>query len=766
VVYVRSEDTGSRRLLRTVTRRRALAAVAGGLFGTTLLTTPVEAQQDDRERWAFRTDGLVRSSPTVSGGTVFIGSLDSMLYAVTAEAGTRSWTFDTDGRIRSSPTVVDETVFVGSGDSNLYALDDETGDQQWAFRTSSSIWSSPTVVDETVFVGSDDGTLYAVDAETGKQQWTFETDDGVWSSPTVADGTVFVGSDDGTLYAVGAETGDLRWNVRTGGPIVSSPTVTDGTVFVGSDDSNVYAVSTQAGERRWTFETGGRVFSSPTVADGTVFVGSDDGNVYALDAETGNQRWAFDTAGGVWSSPTVADGTVFVGSFDSNLYAVDTRTGEQLWAFATNERVFSSPTVVDGTVFIGSSDGNLYAVDAGVSGSSEGSRTLLGTKGHHDEWQYAEQSISMANTASYLSRVRNEYRNNYYMSRIRANPERAVVVTGSTGGAVAIGAYTYLSLQRRLNASEHSVADASPPTAEDAPTTSATETEASAPSTGDTEQGSSDTTSPAEEYRVEAKEAIEAAGTEDAESIKGEQSLIKGLREQADTAFESAEAARERNEFTAARDKYKQALETYQAAVNELSGGQADTRSELEAAIESTRQALDEVITLNEAHEAVVETLQLAEEILQEAIVAFVEDNQTVARIRFRQARGTFEDAHQTVVNSNGDVLTDPVTVAVQPDRKPSSTTMSDLPVIPEGAAPKLADDGIETIDDLDGRDESPWTPAAVEGLVADGTIDEEVATALTLLSWWHGDGSYTFETAETVVRRQQQADYGFTYTS
>ena len=81
----------------------------------------------------------------------------------------------------------------------------------------------------------------------------------------------------------------------------------------------------------------------------------------------------------------MAEGTVFVGSGDTNLYAVDAATGEQEWAFETDAQVYSSPTVAEGTVFVGSLGGNLYAVDPGVSGSSEGSRVMLGTLGHHSE---------------------------------------------------------------------------------------------------------------------------------------------------------------------------------------------------------------------------------------------------------------------------------------------------------------------------------------------------------------------------------------------
>jgi hypothetical protein len=68
--------------------------------------------------------------------------------------------------------------------------------------------------------------------------------------------------------------------------------------------------------------------------------------------------------------------------------------------------------------------------------------------------------------------------------------------------------------------------------------------------------------------------------------------------------------------------------------------------------------------------------------------------------------------------------------------------------------------------EDLDGSDEPPWMPVAVEEMTSNNTIDEDVATTLTLLSWCHGDEGYEFATTEAVEKRQQQADYSFNQTS
>ena len=104
-------------------------------------------------------------------------------------------------------------------------------------------------------------------------------------------------------------------------------------------------------------------------------------DVKAQSSSLAEQKWDFETGGVVGSSPTVVEDTVYFGSLDGNLYAVETSSGELKWSFGTGDFVFSSPTVVDGTVYFGSD--NLYAVETGVDGSSEGSRVLQRTLGHH-----------------------------------------------------------------------------------------------------------------------------------------------------------------------------------------------------------------------------------------------------------------------------------------------------------------------------------------------------------------------------------------------
>jgi outer membrane protein assembly factor BamB len=354
------------------------------------------------ERWVFDSesdDSL--SSPTVVDGKAYVGHTP-YVYAIDIEDGTEEWKFETEGYALVAPTVAGDVVYVGTRlDDNTYALDASTGSEIWTHRGEDSDnpvgggTASTTVADGKLYV-VEGSKLLALDASTGEERWRFEAEsNSVFSASTVVDETVYVKSED--VYALNASTGEKEWSFETDGENIqaaSSPTVADDTVYVGQGGEGergsqgaVYAIDASEGTEKWSTET--RVaWSTPTVYEGTVYVGGH--NIYAVDTDTGEEEWMYESKGWseqfVFSSPTVANGTVYSES-DKYLHAVDADTGEELWRFEVeNETGIASPTVVDGTVYVGSDDGKLYAVNADVSGSSEGSRVLLGTLGHHHTW--------------------------------------------------------------------------------------------------------------------------------------------------------------------------------------------------------------------------------------------------------------------------------------------------------------------------------------------------------------------------------------------
>jgi len=221
----------------------------------------------ERIAWKFKTGAKVVSSPAVSGGTVYVGSADRFVYALSAADGAMRWRYKTGGAVNSSPAVSAGTVFVASADGNFYALGASDGKLRWKFATAGErrftapgihgamprtesmpdpfdvFLSSPAVVAGIVYFGSGDHHVYAVDASSGALRWSFETGNVVHASPAVADGIVCVGSRDCVVYALDATTGAERWRVTVGGKVYASPAVVGGAVYVGSTNGTFVAIT-------------------------------------------------------------------------------------------------------------------------------------------------------------------------------------------------------------------------------------------------------------------------------------------------------------------------------------------------------------------------------------------------------------------------------------------------------------------------------------------------------------------------------------------
>lgn len=247
------------------------------------------------------------------------------------------------------------------------------------------------------------------------------------------------------------------------------------------------------------------------------------------------------------------------------------------------------------------------------------------------------------------------------------------------------------------------------------------------------------------------------------ETAGGENTVSTAIehRNKAEAAIETAETAKANSNFGAAADAYKNAITHYQTALEELDPEATERREGITEAIATTRADYSTVKNPQKRRKEAIEILTPPERSFQEAVVAFGEGDFTVAKIRFRQARDTFEEALETTLQGETDRFSPPVEVSVEPDRELSSTAFAEIEEIPDSAVEALAKHDVETIDEVGGNNEPPWTPPVVAEIEEKGLISEEDVTTLTLLSWWH-DGSREFDSGQDISKRQQQANYGF----
>lgn len=316
--------------------------------------------------WRFDTGGEVYSAPALADGTLFITSKSGKLFAIDAATGKQRWSYQLgDYVVRSSPAIANGTVYVGGG-FNLYALDAATGKERWRFPMHYAGQSSPTVAGGQVFIGSQEGFLYAVDAATGRVNWQLDTDGLVFASPAVAGNDLIVGTDSGTLMSIAMSDGHAVWRQSLDGPVYASAVIAGTTGYITASNGFTYGFSTVDGTTIWRAPVGGDV--SPALGDNVLAVAAKDGGVYGLDPRTGATRWLFPAGATSLAAPVSAGGYVVVGG-DRNLYAIDEKTGTRSWYFLASDTIESPPTVIGGYVFFGSQDGFLYAVKDVAPGS-------------------------------------------------------------------------------------------------------------------------------------------------------------------------------------------------------------------------------------------------------------------------------------------------------------------------------------------------------------------------------------------------------------
>lgn len=240
VVYVEGTGRGSavvavdastgRRAWRTPLKDSALGApsVSGGLVAVgdqsgavTALEGPTGAQ-----RWRFRTAGAADASPAIADGRVFAVSEDAAsgkarLYAIDASSGRQAWAYSPPGfsNHTSSPTVSGGSVFVGFGDLTVRSFAPARGRVRWtAFvRGDFSPQSSAAVRAGRVFLSDREGGVYSFDRETGARLWDFQFEAlATRGAPMVVGSVLYQGLDDGTLAAIEVGSGHLVWSADLG----------------------------------------------------------------------------------------------------------------------------------------------------------------------------------------------------------------------------------------------------------------------------------------------------------------------------------------------------------------------------------------------------------------------------------------------------------------------------------------------------------------------------------------------------------------------
>lgn len=303
-------------------------------------------------QWKFKIKAPILASPIISENLVYIGSLDSILYAVDIKTGVEKWRFRTKGEIRSNVCIEKNDLYLNGGDGNLYALQKSTGKLRWTFHTKGEkkydfadyFHSTPVLKNSILYFGSGDGNLYAVQADSGKMLWSFNAGNIIHTTPAIDNDKIFFGAFDGKVYALQLSNGALIWTFKTVGhryfpigEVQGSPAVFNNLVFIGARDYNVYALDQNKGFCHWNkaFTRGWGL--SNTIQDSVLYIGSaDERTLIAAIPETGQEKWKISMEFLVFGNNAYTKNILYIGTSNGNLHAIQQATGEKLWRFETD----------------------------------------------------------------------------------------------------------------------------------------------------------------------------------------------------------------------------------------------------------------------------------------------------------------------------------------------------------------------------------------------------------------------------------------------
>ena len=234
-------------------------------------------------KWAFAFPQTtrVRSQPTVTADTTYIGSQDGTVYALDTDSGCIRWTFQADAEVRGALNLhLDSdtgkrSLFFGDLKANAYALEAMTGDLLWKTR----VHEHPLAMLTGSFVADQDRVYVPVSslevvpaAQVEYPCCTFR----------------------GALVALNVKDGTVAWRTYTTEMPVPNGKSSAGTGQFGPSGAPIWSSPTLDSKRNLVIATTGQNYSSPATGTSDALI--------AMDTATGEIQWVSQvTANDAWN---------------------------------------------------------------------------------------------------------------------------------------------------------------------------------------------------------------------------------------------------------------------------------------------------------------------------------------------------------------------------------------------------------------------------------------------------------------------------------
>jgi eukaryotic-like serine/threonine-protein kinase len=370
---------------------KTMKALLNKLFIGFLITfSQFVSGSNNAVEWKFQTGGNIYATPVIDDGIIYIGSVDSCLYAINAGTHEQVWKYHTTNEIRTTVAIYDSILCFASGEK-LIGLS-KSGNLLWEFllcsqpfSSSHDAWddfnSSPLLVDSIAYVGSDYGLLFGVNVINGDTVFHYQSPSGTFTietKPVYYNGKLYVGDWDGVFYCIDVQTAETMWSYDTKNDntygwvnaIETNSVIYEDQILFAGRSCNLYSLNLETGSKKWMYHDGSSmwILGGLMLKDTLVFAGSSNQFIFqCFNVKTGSRLWTVPVDYRIYGSPCITDDFYFVGTGMEtadplgSLFVIQTSDNSKIAKIEVGGQVHSSPVMEDSTLYFGCADGFLYA---------------------------------------------------------------------------------------------------------------------------------------------------------------------------------------------------------------------------------------------------------------------------------------------------------------------------------------------------------------------------------------------------------------------
>lgn len=316
-----------RLLWSTTTEQRTVASplVRDGIVYTVGRRGLLRAVGPDGEEIFSKDLGtFIEATPLIVDSTIFIGTMDGCMMAISLDTREVLWEMWTEGQISAPPMETmfsgEKAIVFGSYDNYMYTVSQADGRVLSAYESGYYLNGAAAVLDGYVCFGGCDQWLRVIDTSVAVQVDSLQLDSYLPTSPVFSGKDAYIGDYNGNIYHLTLDRGVIGPSEKIhsadgsdDSSLVGLPAVGKDNVYFFTGGRSLTCVSRKDGSVKWsTMLKGPAGESSPLECRNGILVCTKDGIVSILDRSGGKVEWEYETGEDIVACPAVAGGRFYV----------------------------------------------------------------------------------------------------------------------------------------------------------------------------------------------------------------------------------------------------------------------------------------------------------------------------------------------------------------------------------------------------------------------------------------------------------------------